>query len=75
MIWLNRDAAARLKLISLYFPVREHSFMPANRVFGRVEKLLRSHAVIKSPEKYWEIYPQIGTVRKLGTDWIMYDYK
>lgn len=75
MIWLNRKAPPRMKTITMFFPVRGHSYMPADRVFGRVEKLLRAHTEIKSPEKYREIYVKVGQVKSLGKDWKLIDIK
>nr|CAI5858039.1 unnamed protein product [Callosobruchus analis] len=49
--------------------------LPADRIFGRCEKRIRSHSTIKSPEKYWKLYSQVGSVRKHGTDWEIYDVK
>lgn len=75
MLWLFNDAPKTIETITMTFPVRGHSFMPADRVFGQVELVLRSHAFIKSPEKYYEIYSTKGEVRKLGSDWILYNIK
>lgn len=75
MLWLLNNAPKTIEKITMTFPVRGHSFMPADRVFGQVELHLRSHAFIKSPEKYYEIYSKKGQVRKLGSDWILYDIK
>lgn len=55
MIWLKRHAPETLQFIRMCFPVRGHSFLPADRVFGRAEELIRAQTVIKSPEKYWEL--------------------
>ncbi|KAF2881630.1 hypothetical protein ILUMI_24542 [Ignelater luminosus] len=66
MTWLHNEAPPIIKNITLYFPVRGHSYMAADRVFGRVEKLIRSHSVVKNPEKYYELYSTIALVRKLG---------
>lgn len=75
MVWLHTKSPANIKSITMFFPVRGHSYMPADRVFGRVEKLIRSHCVIKSPEGYYKLYRQVGTVKILGRDWILLDIK
>jgi hypothetical protein len=36
-------------IIEHYFPIRGHSFLPADRVFGRIEKVLRKTEVILLP--------------------------
>lgn len=76
MIWLQRHAPLTLQSIRICFPVRGHSYLPADRVFGRAEKLIRAQSMIKSPEKYWELYSEIGEVRKLGVEWTtIYNFK
>lgn len=75
MVWLHKHAPETLKSIRMIFPVRGHSYLPADRIFGRCEKLIRSHSTIKSPEKYYELYSKVGLVRKLGTEWEICDIK
>lgn len=64
-----------LKFITMFFPVRGHSFLPADRIFGRVEKTLRKKATIFSQDEYINVYKQFGVVNKLGVDWYLYDTK
>ncbi|KAK5638653.1 hypothetical protein RI129_012948 [Pyrocoelia pectoralis] len=75
MLWLHNFAPETMKKIEVTFPVRGHSYLPADRIFGRVEKILRRHAVIKTPEKYWELYSTVGEIRKLGPDWSLFNIK
>lgn len=49
--------------------------MPPDRVFGRVEKEYRKKEVIISPEEYYNVLQNHGTVRKIGKDWNVCDYK
>lgn len=46
------------KNITHYFPIRGHSFMPPDRVFGRVEKDFRRKETIISPDEYRELTPR-----------------
>lgn len=69
------ESPQALKQIELTFPVRGHSFLPADRVFGRVEKLLRKRPVIENKEQYYKLYSEVGEVRKLGVDWHLFDFK
>jgi hypothetical protein len=64
-----------LKNITITFPVRGHSFLPADRVFGRAEKLLRKKPTLITKEEYFEEYKKVGTVKILGTDWSLKDVK
>ncbi|KAI4465463.1 hypothetical protein MML48_3g00003997 [Holotrichia oblita] len=38
VLWLYKEASLTIKDILVVFPVRGHSYLPADRVFGRVEK-------------------------------------
>lgn len=75
ILWLFNDAPKTIETVTMVFPVRGHSFMPADRIFGQIELQLRSHPYMKSPDKYYEIYSKKGDVRKLGSDWKPYDIK
>lgn len=57
------------------FPIPGHSYLPADRVFGRIEKLLRPHAEILTPAGYHSILQQQGQVFLYPSDWEMYDHK
>ncbi|KAK9675107.1 hypothetical protein QE152_g40632, partial [Popillia japonica] len=72
---LSKCAPVTLQQITLTFPVRGHSFLPTDRVFGRIEKKLRKIGVILNAEEYIEIYKEVGTVKKLGIDWTIKDFK
>lgn len=61
--------------VLLYFPVRGHSFLPADHVFGRVEKILKKNATVVSKEQYYEIYRKVGSVKIVGIDWELFDTK
>lgn len=75
MTWMPQKAPKNVENVSITFPVRGHSFLPADRVFGRIEKKIRLQSTIKSPEEYWEIYREYGEVRVLGNDWEIFDIK
>lgn len=53
--WLYSDAPTHLKKMEIIFPVVGHSFLPADRVFARIEKDVRRQEVIMKPEEYVEI--------------------
>lgn len=73
--WLKQRSPEDLLEIHLTFPVRGHSFLPADRVFGRVEKELRKTTTITKKEGYEELYSQFGEVKTLGSEWLLYDVK
>lgn len=69
------QATSRWEKVEHIFPVRGHSFMPPDRVFGRVEKILRKKEIITSPLEYNDILLQHGMVAKCEIDWQVKDYK
>ncbi|CAH1643163.1 unnamed protein product [Spodoptera littoralis] len=54
-----------IKKIELVFPITGHSFMPADRVFGNIEKRIRKLEVITQPSDYTDIISECATVTKL----------
>lgn len=73
--WLKLRAPDDLEEVRITYPVRGHSFLPADRVFGRIEKCLKKEAVIKTKEEYKELYAKFGVVKELGADWNLFDVK
>lgn len=61
--------------INHIFPVRGHSYMPPDQVFGRIEKCLRKEEIIVSPHQYYDIFKKFTTVHVLNKDYVMYDIK
>ena len=52
----------RFRTIFQYFPVRGHSFLPCDRAFGNVKRVIRRHDRIYLPEDYQHM---IASSRKL----------
>lgn len=48
--------------INHIFPVRGHSYMPPDRVLGRIEQVLRKKETILSLNQYFEIFKNFCTV-------------
>ncbi|KAJ4433058.1 hypothetical protein ANN_15315 [Periplaneta americana] len=74
-LWLIKRSPPNLKEECFFFPVRGHSFLPADRVFGRLEKKLCTIPEIVTPEKYKEVYNDAGKTRDIGKDWKLNNYK
>ena len=70
-----KKAPSQISDINLIFPVRGHYFLPADRVFGLIEKTLRKQSEIVTPDKYRDIYKDVGTVKILAEDWDVRNYK
>lgn len=61
--------------IEIVFPIPGHSFLPPDRIFGRIEKILKNQPTITDPETYLNIFKDHGTVNILGTDCPVMDWK
>ena len=57
------------------FPVRGHSFLPADHVFGRIEQKLRKMDTVLLPSDYHEVLSNHGIVHVYGQDWQASDYR
>lgn len=63
------------KEIRVIFPVRGHSYMPADAVFGRLEQQYRKQSSFITPDDYYAIMKRFGYIRKYNEHWRSYDYK
>lgn len=68
-------AARQVKNIELVFPVRGHSFLPCDRLFGLIEKEVRKCEVILSPQGYYDIFQKFAQVIKVRDDVEVRDLK
>lgn len=63
----------QIKRIEVIFPVTGHSFMPPDRVFGNIEKVIKEKEVIIEPEEYIKEIQNYATITKLANipvlDW------
>lgn len=73
--WLKVYAPVHVKKIEIVFPVRGHSFLPCDRVFGLIEKEIRTHQEIFVPSEYHKMISNFSTVKKVDEDWFVYDFK
>ncbi len=62
-------------IIEWIFPMRGHSYMPPDRAFGRVEKILNKEETILQPKEYFEIFSKVGQLREIGVHWKVFDWK
>lgn len=75
LFWLQSKSPSNLRNITITFPVRGHSFLPADRVFGRIEKDIKRHDVITTVEEYCDIYSRHGKILLLEKDWTILNIK
>ena len=74
--YLQSHAPENIKEVELVFPVRGHSFLPCDRLFGRIEKNLRTVNTITQPAKFHHVFSQHANhVKVLGKDWRMLDWR
>lgn len=75
MFWLLKYSPDNLIGLIITYPVRGHSFLPTDRVFGRMEKIFRKTPTIVSKEEYVGYYSEVGNVKVLEADWKIFDIK
>ena len=87
MLWTKQKHKRCFRLVALkkqkypaltvnyFFPERGHSFLPADRVFGRIEQELRRFDVLLTPDDYYHILRKHGTLLIYGQDWDSKDMK
>lgn len=73
--WLANNAPLNVKNLEVIFPVVGHSFLPADRVFGHIEKSIKKLEVITEPDTYIEIFSRIATPIRLGPECTVHDWK
>lgn len=64
--WLLFEAPKNIKKIEVWFPIVGHSFLPPDRIFGKLEREFKSRSVIEGPEEYIEIIKKYATLTRLG---------
>lgn len=73
--WLLFEAPKNVQKIVLWFPIVGHSFIPPDRVFGKMERSFKKRSVIESPEDYINIMKEYTTGIHLGEDFCVKDWK
>ncbi|KAF0758051.1 Uncharacterized protein FWK35_00024480 [Aphis craccivora] len=58
-----------------YFPIRGHSYMPPDQVFGQIEKKLRQMETILSLNEYYTVFKEYTTVKSFEKDYTIMDFK
>ena len=75
MLFALRKQKYRNLRIEYNFPIRGHSFLPADRAFGCIEQDIRKKDTILLPSEYLEILRKHGNVHVYGENWQCYDFK
>ncbi|KAJ3622450.1 hypothetical protein MTP99_002959 [Tenebrio molitor] len=73
--YLGHEAPDHIKTLEITFPIVGHSFLPPDRVFGLIERILKKQCVIINRREYEDIIAKFSTVLKLDEDWNIFDWK
>lgn len=73
--WLLEESPKHITKLEIIFPIVGHSFIPPDRIFGLIEKEIRKKPVIVKISDYDDIIKTYSTVRKIGVDWDVYDWR
>ncbi|KAJ8874588.1 hypothetical protein PR048_025454 [Dryococelus australis] len=71
--WFVEETSRSLQKLLLVFPVVSHSFIPPDRVFGKIERALKKMPEIVDPIEYESVNSKFGSVIHLGDDCFVYD--
>ncbi|VVC88436.1 unnamed protein product [Leptidea sinapis] len=72
--WLYLEAPRQLKRIEIIYPIVGHSFIPPDRVFAKIEKVIKTKEVITSPTEYVSILQEHAQCTDLASIPV-YDWK
>lgn len=56
-------------IFELNYPMAGHSILPADRMFGRLEKILRRYDTLLTPAEYVPLLAKVSYTRVLSLDW------
>lgn len=72
--WLF-GAPKHIEKILIIYPVRGHSFLPCDRLFGRISRDIQKKDTILIPQEYHEISRAHAETLILPVDWRIHDWK
>lgn len=75
MLFALRNQKFKDLSINYTFPVRGHSFLPPDRVFGRLGQEIKKKDAILLPSENLEIMERHGNVHVYWQHWQCYDFK
>lgn len=73
--WLGCFAPTNIEEMQLIFPITGHSFLPADRVFGIIERKLKKTEEIVKPDAIIDIISEHSSVKRVGTDCEVADFR
>lgn len=75
IVMLHKFCLSRNIEYEWFFPIRGHSYMPADRAFGILEKKLRKIDTILVPSEYDAVVSSVGTLHCAGSTVIVQDWQ
>lgn len=63
------------KDVTFTFPIVGRSYLPPDKVFGRIKKTIRKREEILTPDGYHEILKAHGNLKVYPQNWTIMDYK
>ncbi|XP_063219455.1 uncharacterized protein LOC134545805 [Bacillus rossius redtenbacheri] len=66
--YLAEDAPTSVNQVTLVFPVPGHSFIPPDRIFGRIESQVKKKSTILTRQDYENIIESHATLKRLGEE-------
>lgn len=75
MYWLDNFAPNNIEDVTLIFPTTGHSYMPPDRVFGNIEREIKTHATITKPEDLITIIKKFSNVLYVPKEITVYDFR
>lgn len=69
---LTLAATKRFKKICHYFPIRGHSFLPCDRDFGTVKRVIRKYDRVYVPEEYYHMITSSRKTSPFSIDTVTY---
>lgn len=75
MYWLANFAPKNIQDVAVIFPVTGHSFIPSDRVFGKIETEIKKHEMILNPADLLSIIGQFGEVINVSESVTVYNFK
>lgn len=73
--WLLFEAPNNVEKVEMWYPIVGHSFIPPDRVFGKLERDFKRMTVIEGPEEYVKVINDYATVLRLGETCPVNDWK
>ncbi|CAH1111578.1 unnamed protein product [Psylliodes chrysocephalus] len=74
MKWLYFTRSA-VEEIHVIYPIVGHLYLPPDRIFGRIQNVVKRKEVIINPKEYRAIFSKFATVLDMESDFDVFDWK